>query len=149
MAQKATCLFQPRGWHSVLLAYQTASREEKRVILTQTTTVPALCSSARRKGMAFLCLGPRDYFCLVSLGEDRLPAFPLPGTKRAALIYFQLPPGNEAVRFIILKLEGQFRFFSRRRGMVTKFTALFPKGFKPWSKHIIPTNYLMPRCVFG
>lgn len=60
IAQHAKCLFQPGGWHSVFLAYQAPSREEKRVILTQSTTVSALCSSARRKGRALLCLGPRD-----------------------------------------------------------------------------------------
>lgn len=50
------------------------------------------------------------------------------GTRGAGFIYFQHPPGNEAVRFIILKLEGQLRFFSRCRSTVTKFTVLFPKG---------------------
>jgi len=64
-------------------------------------------------------------FCI---GEDRLPTFPLPGMRRAGCIYFQHPPGNEAVRFIILKLEGQFSSFSRCRATVTKFNALFPKS---------------------
>lgn len=128
MAQQANPLFQPSGWHHILLAYQAVSREEKRVILTQQNTVSALCYSARRKGRDLLSLGPRDWVCLFSLGEDQLPTFPPPGTRRAGFIYFWHPPGNEAVRFIIPKPEGQFSVFSRCRGMVTKVTALFPKG---------------------
>lgn len=88
MAQQGNCLLQPGAWPSVSLAHQAASREEKKVILTQSGVVSALYSSARRSGGAVRCLGLKDCFCLFSHGEDGLPTFPLLGMKGLASFIF-------------------------------------------------------------
>lgn len=74
--------------------------------------------------------------------------FSTPWNEGAGFVYFQHPPGNEAVTFIILELEGQISFLSRCRGTATKFTMFFPKA-EPRSKSVIPTNYLVPPRAFS
>lgn len=109
--------------------------------------VSALYSSARSGGGCPV-FGTEALLLFVFPWRRWIANFSTPWNEGAGFVYFQHPPGNEAVTFIILELEGQIGFLSRCRGTVTKFTVLFPKA-APWSKSVIPTNYLVPPRAFS
>lgn len=140
MAQQTRHLLQAGGWLSVYFVYQAASREQKRVNWDNHDFRSVLCKKKKEDCPGF----PTKGLVLCDFPWRTLLAkFSTPWNKESGWIYFQHSPGNEAVRFINLKLEDKFSFFSRCGGMVTKFTVLFPKVW------VLEQVCLMLQCVSG